>query len=78
MTTEEIDQITQKLSGTSGIYDSGICEEHGISNEELEELMVDAGYERCSECEWWCETSELVDDESEPCPCDSCRPKPID
>ncbi len=40
--------------------------------EDLEELMVDHGYERCPECEWWVECGELVDDDGEEKVCAGC------
>jgi hypothetical protein len=73
MNAAQKEEIVSKLAGTSGLSDSSVCDEYSISLEDLEELMLDARYERCSECDWWCEISELVDDDSEPCPCESCR-----
>jgi len=55
------------------MLDNQLCDEIQTSLEHIEEVMTNAGYERCSECETWCETSELVDEESEPCPCENCR-----
>jgi len=41
-------------------------------NEALE-AAIGEYIERCSECDTWCEPSELVDEENEPCPCEGCR-----
>lgn len=73
LSEEDKKKIVERLAGSAGIDESAICDEYGIELEDLEDLMVDSGYERCSECEWWCETGELVGEDCEVQPCDSCR-----
>lgn len=70
------DAIIKRLAGTAGDAEGILCDEYKITIEDIEEIMVDAGYERCSECEWWCEVGELVDENSDVQPCESCRPRP--
>lgn len=73
MITEEVKQaVISKLAG-SAMGETSLCDECGVSMEDLEEIMTDAGYERCSECEWWCECGELLDDDSNVVACESCR-----
>jgi uncharacterized protein (UPF0212 family) len=55
------------------MLDSFVLAEYGLEMEELEEIMANVGYERCPECESWCETGELVDEEGDPCSCSWCR-----
>lgn len=60
--------IADALEGTSGIYDAGICEQHGIEMEELETIASDFGLERCEACGWWVERDELnAEGECEDC-----------
>ncbi len=60
-------KIVERLQGTSN---NNI---EGLSIEEIEEIMLDAGYERCPECDVWVECGELIDDNDEQCSCESCR-----
>jgi DNA-directed RNA polymerase sigma subunit (sigma70/sigma32) len=43
------------------------------SVEELETIASDANLEQCSECEWWVEAGELVDEDGEVTVCSSCQ-----
>jgi hypothetical protein len=65
------DDVVDTLSGMS-IGEEDLCEEHDISMEELQEIMVDAGYEKCSACGDWLEDNEFADDEGDKT-CYSCR-----
>lgn len=40
---------------------------------DISNLESDLDIERCPECDWWCETGELVDEDCNPCECESCR-----
>lgn len=62
-----------KLANTSGANEAELCDQFGIELEDLEKIMLNANWERCPECDWWCECGELVDEESEPCACEQCR-----
>jgi hypothetical protein len=59
--------IVKRLSGTSNYLIDG------VSISEVEEVMAEAGYERCPDCETWVEINDLVDEDDEPCVCSSCR-----
>lgn len=59
--------VIKKLAGTADYLIEG------ISIDEIEEIMANSNYERCCECEVWCEAGELVDENSDPCPCSNCR-----
>lgn len=73
LTEDQKQKIADRLSGTSGSYDEKVLEEYGIEEiGDLEEIMGDMGYERCEGCGWWCENSELSEDEEEGL-CDDCR-----
>lgn len=61
------EQIASRLAGTSDYLIDG------VSISEVEEVMAEAGYERCPDCEIWVEINDLVDEEDEPCACSSCR-----
>ena len=65
-----LSDIVEKLVGTS---ESGASEAEavGLELEDVEEAMVESGYERCVDCDHWCEISE-IDEESGAC--HSCRP----
>ena len=47
-------------------------QEYGLEVTELEEFMLDHGYERCPKCEWFVECSELLDDNNQPTVCSNC------
>lgn len=42
-------------------------------DDEVEEKLGDGNLERCPICEWWCETSALINDENEVVGCETCR-----
>lgn len=50
-----------------------IAERLSVDEDQVDDLMLDAGLERCQVCEWWCEVSELIGDDGLPVPCESCR-----
>ena len=52
--------IADALEGTSGIYDQGICDQHGIELEELEFIAEQMGVVRCVVCGWWISIDETV------------------
>lgn len=73
LSREDIAEIVRKLDGTCGEADEFVIEEFGITQEQIEEIMAEENYEKCPECQMWVEAYELVDDDSEECPCDNCR-----
>ena len=70
-TQDQID-AARNFEGTSESIGS-IADRIKISEIEAEDLMLSANLEQCSECGWWCEWSELLDDTEEPAPCSGCR-----
>lgn len=68
-----VDKIVEQLAGTSNSW-CAASEDAGIEIEAIEEIMLNANYERCPECDWWVECSELLDDNGELTVCENCRP----
>ena len=47
---------------------------YNLQIEEIEEIMINAGYERCELCDYWFEMSEMLDENDEPIyKCIRCR-----
>lgn len=72
LTKKQKDEIVERLAGTSGTYDHTTAEEYGIEYEDVEEIMDDAGYFRCEECEWWCEDADRAEEAEESNTCIDC------
>lgn len=70
--TEDQINHAQSYEGTVKSAAS-IAEEMELSDDEVEELMLDADLERCPECEWWCRCGDLLDDNDDAGACSSCR-----
>lgn len=49
-----------------------VRQEYGFTAAEITDMMLDYSYERCPACRWFVEVGELLDDDSEPKPCDQC------
>lgn len=65
--------IVNALSGQNSTecYLSDIYE---ISIEDIEQIMIDEGYERCEVCDYWFEASETLGENDEPLySCKQCR-----
>lgn len=60
--------IADALEGSSGNYDGGICEQHGIELGELECIAGEMGVIRCECCGWWVAADETIDGAT----CDDC------
>ena len=73
LTEEEISQIVDRVAH-EGAGIGWAMGEFGLSIDEIEELMLDANYERCPECEWFVECGELIDANMEERPCYDCKP----
>lgn len=69
MTPEE--QVVDRLADTGNDPDE-VAESLGLDETRVLEILVEAGYERCIICHYWCSTDEmsLVDDEHW---CDECK-----
>lgn len=63
MTPEE---VVEQLAGTCN------TEIEDMDTDEVIEIMVDAGYEICPECEWWVEQGELMNEDDVHTSCDNC------
>lgn len=46
-----------------------------VSEDEVIEILLDEGVERCPECEWWVYSWELVDEDGKETVCENCRMK---
>lgn len=67
MTLEEAKEKVKDILGTSRSLISFISF-HDIPEEFLEDLedyLLDCGIELCRGCEWWHESTDLIDDENE-------------
>lgn len=70
ITSEMIDTVT---SYADGIF--RVMRETGKTKAELKELFLDKNIEECPHCQVWCESSELISDESDEPDgyCNNCR-----
>lgn len=67
------DCIVDALSGQNHT-EVELADKYGISIEDVEQIMIDAGYERCESCDYWFEASETLGDNDEPLyTCKQCR-----
>lgn len=62
---QEANYIINALSGQNDT-ESRLADKYDVSIEDIEEVMINAGYERCEACDYWFESSELLDDLGEP------------
>lgn len=68
----EMKDAAREFEGTcAGIGE--IAERLAVDEDQVEDLMLDAGLERCSDCEWWWWVGELIGDDGRPTTCESCR-----
>lgn len=67
-------QIAAAVDNIAHLGDGEILvrHKHGFTAAEITDMMLDHNYERCPRCRWFVEVSELLDDNSEPKPCDQC------
>ena len=79
ITDEQIHEIADTLNGTCNSIES-VLERLALELDvsDVEDRLLDVNLERCPDCEWWCESWELVDDEGHVVGCDSCRPREED
>ena len=74
MEREELVELGYALRGTCETLGAFIeRKELDIAPDELEDLLLDVSTECCSGCGWWMESSDLVDEDDEPCQCAQCR-----
>ncbi|MFG1270792.1 hypothetical protein V5F40_22840 [Xanthobacter sp. DSM 14520] len=71
MWTEELKDAAKAFEGTCASLGE-ISDALAVSDDQVEDLLLDAGLERCSDCEWWCEVGELIGEDGMPSPCPSC------
>lgn len=68
-----IDEIVNALAGQNHT-EVELADKFGMSIEDVEQVMIDAGYERCESCDYWFEASETLGDDDEPLfQCKQCR-----
>ena len=74
--TINIEDVKYYLLGTSNSISDAI-ENFNLDEEfdesELEDMISFTNIERCPYCEWWFESSELLDDDDEVVGCRDCR-----
>ncbi len=67
------ENVVNDLSGQNHT-EMDMVDKYDISIEDAEEIMVEAGYERCELCDYWFETGEMVDENNQPLyECPQCR-----
>jgi hypothetical protein len=65
-------EIVDMLSGQN-YTELSVADKFEVTIEQVEQVMVDAGYERCVLCDHWYETYEFVDGDNEQRDtCDQC------
>lgn len=69
---EVVDCIVSCLAGQNH-FDTDVASKYDVAIWMIEEIMVDAGYERCSACDHWFEAGELVDDGCNGSVCEGCK-----
>ena len=76
ITKEDVQRVADYLLGTYMNVEAAM-DYLGIEGDpdEVEERLTDLpmGIERCSECDWWVYSYELVDDDLNPSVCDGCK-----
>lgn len=72
LTKKQKDEIVERLAGTSGTYDNATAQEYGIERDDIDEIMDDAGYFCCEECEWWYEEADRAEEAEENNTCIGC------
>lgn len=58
------DATRSKIAETVAYQGDGerqVMEEHDLEIEQVEEIMLEEGFERCVVCQWWEEAGALVD-----------------
>ncbi len=75
MDREKLDDLGYILRGTCKSIEEGLqCAGIEDDGEDWEDKLLDVSTERCQGCEWWFESSELIDPDSEEDGfCDQCR-----
>lgn len=71
LTEAQLSEITDELLGQCG-REAHICDEYGIDDGELIELMLSRNVECCVVCGWWKESSEMDPDAETPPQCCEC------
>lgn len=58
----EKSDIADEVSGSAlGMEDA--MARYDLEVDEIEEVMLDEGYEQCTECGWWDEAGALIEDD---------------
>jgi len=76
LTDTQREDLVMEAEGTAQT-ESKLLERFGLSGEisedEMTEILLDEGVERCPECEWWVYSWELVDEDGNETVCENCR-----
>lgn len=76
LSDELMAELVDDLLGTPDLIEYAL-EKMGLDPDEymdqVEYDLPDWGIERCPECGWWVEASELTDFDLNECPCDGCK-----
>jgi hypothetical protein len=75
LTSEQVREIASLLEGTCNSVESALerLDLEDVPVEEVEDRLLDVNLERCPICDWWVESSEIVNDNCEIVGCESCR-----
>ena len=75
MTDDQKRKLADLLIGTPDSVEYAL-EELGldVSADDAEDALADVNIERCPDCDWWCESGELIDEEGNLVGCQACRP----
>lgn len=75
-TDEQLRKIAEHLEGTCSLISSVLDKlELDFDPSDVEDRLLSLNVERCSGCDWWMESSDLVDADGEVVGCDQCRKK---
>jgi len=71
---KQIHEITSFLEGTCNSIEQAMDRfDIDFPVEEVEDRLLDVNLERCPGCDWWVESSELVDSKGDIVVCENCR-----
>lgn len=73
MSQEETADLIETVIGYANGFDRALSSS-GLSQSELEDLLLDENVEQCPDCEWWVDSSELFNnDDVIDGHCENCR-----
>jgi len=76
LTDVQREELAAEAQGTL-LSEAQLLERSGlvdiITEDEVLEILLDEGVERCPECDWWVYSWELVDEDGNETACENCR-----